>query len=139
MKIDLKQLPQDREVTLSDSLETQELDLELSGIRLVSPIQITAKVIKINDTVDVKINLKSDILTQCSCCLTETEQAIDKNFRADYSIGKNDTFIDITEDIRQEIMLDYPLKPLCKSSCKGLCVKCGKNLNEGPCDCKKTN
>lgn len=136
MKIDLRQLPQDREVTLNDSLKPQELDLEVNGIKLVSPIQITAKVIKINDTVDAKINLKSDILTQCSRCLSETGQAIDKNFRVDYSIGKYDTFIDITEDIRQEIMLDYPLKPLCKSSCKGLCVKCGKNLNEGPCDCK---
>lgn len=136
MKIDLKQLPQDKEVILTDSIEPQELDLEVNGIRLVSPIQISAKVIKIKDTVDVKIGLKSTILTQCSRCLAESQSVINKDFRADYQIDKYDTFIDISDDIRQEIILDYPIKPLCKNSCKGLCVKCGKNLNEGPCDCK---
>jgi uncharacterized protein len=45
--------------------------------------------------------------------------------------------IDLGPDIREEIILDYPVKPLCKPDCKGLCPTCGKNLNEGQCNCNK--
>ncbi len=37
--------------------------------------------------------------------------------------------------LRDDILLALPSKHLCKESCKGLCPKCGKNLNEGSCDC----
>ena len=37
---------------------------------------------------------------------------------------------------REEIILGYPVKFLCKIDCLGLCPKCGQNLNEKKCDCK---
>ncbi len=43
--------------------------------------------------------------------------------------------IDLTEAIRQYKLLASPMKPLCKETCPGLCVHCGKNLNEGKCNC----
>ncbi|MCR5485868.1 MAG: DUF177 domain-containing protein [Clostridiales bacterium] len=39
--------------------------------------------------------------------------------------------------IRDDIFLSMPSKFLCREDCKGLCPSCGKNLNEGPCSCKK--
>lgn len=45
--------------------------------------------------------------------------------------------IDLTEVIRQDILLAIPPRPLCRSKCAGLCPICGKNWNEGPCDCKR--
>jgi uncharacterized protein len=39
--------------------------------------------------------------------------------------------------MRDQVFLALPLKPLCKEDCKGLCPKCGKDLNEGPCGCKE--
>ena len=45
--------------------------------------------------------------------------------------------LDLDEFIYQEIQLFLPQKMLCKEDCKGLCQKCGANLNDGPCDCKK--
>jgi len=48
-----------------------------------------------------------------------------------------DPIIDITEYLINEIMLDIPIKPLCKEDCNGLCPVCGTNLNEDTCDCKK--
>lgn len=45
--------------------------------------------------------------------------------------------IDLDVFIREEILLFLPSKILCREDCKGLCPKCGKNLNEGSCDCKK--
>ncbi len=45
------------------------------------------------------------------------------------------TMLDLTEFIDGEISLGIPMKVLCKPDCKGLCPKCGHNLNEGPCGC----
>ena len=39
--------------------------------------------------------------------------------------------------LRDDILLELPSKFLCKKSCKGLCPKCGKNLNEGLCGCSR--
>lgn len=45
--------------------------------------------------------------------------------------------LDLNEFITEEIQLFLPSKILCKPDCKGLCYKCGKNLNFGNCGCKK--
>ncbi|MFN3475993.1 MAG: YceD family protein [Candidatus Methylomirabilales bacterium] len=45
--------------------------------------------------------------------------------------------IDILNLIRQNILLDLPVQPLCREECRGLCSKCGANLNEGLCGCQK--
>ena len=37
----------------------------------------------------------------------------------------------------EDVVLNLPSKVLCKDDCKGLCPQCGKNLNDGPCDCKE--
>jgi uncharacterized protein len=48
------------------------------------------------------------------------------------------TFIDISDDVRQTAVLTIPLKVLCRDDCRGLCPKCGMNLNEQQCDCTDT-
>lgn len=141
MRIDLNQLPEAQVVEFQEAEEPADLDLEASGIKILSAIEIKANALKSRDNLDVKIALKARALTQCSRCLTDTEVILQKDFRLDYTIskptsgGRQDSFVDLSEDIRQEIILDYPVKPLCNPSCKGLCVKCGKNLNEGNCEC----
>jgi uncharacterized protein len=37
--------------------------------------------------------------------------------------------------LRQLLIVELPVHPLCSENCQGLCTTCGKNLNEGPCDC----
>lgn len=44
--------------------------------------------------------------------------------------------IEITDDIREFALLAVPMKILCKGDCKGLCVKCGADLNQSKCTCK---
>jgi uncharacterized protein len=44
--------------------------------------------------------------------------------------------LDLSEVVRQDILLAIPVSPVCRSKCAGLCLTCGKNLNDGPCDCK---
>lgn len=45
--------------------------------------------------------------------------------------------IDLTEVVRQNLMLAVPPKPICRTRCLGLCPICGKNWNQGSCDCKR--
>ena len=44
---------------------------------------------------------------------------------------------DLDEIIRTIFVLNMDSKLLCKEDCKGLCFRCGKNLNDGPCGCQK--
>ncbi len=46
-------------------------------------------------------------------------------------------FANIDEIVRTVFILNMDTKFLCSDDCKGLCCRCGKNLNEGPCDCQK--
>ncbi len=46
-----------------------------------------------------------------------------------------DGTINLMHALREQILLALPIKPMCRSDCLGLCSNCGKNLNEGPCDC----
>ena len=46
-----------------------------------------------------------------------------------------DGIFDLNELLRQNTLVAVPIKPLCSEECKGLCPHCGKNLNDGPCDC----
>ena len=43
--------------------------------------------------------------------------------------------VDLTPEIRDAVLLALPLNPLCRKDCAGLCPRCGKSLESGPCDC----
>lgn len=46
--------------------------------------------------------------------------------------------IDLSPAVREQVLLSVPASPLCREDCKGLCPKCGKDLNEGECGCDRT-
>jgi uncharacterized protein len=43
--------------------------------------------------------------------------------------------IELAPMLREHIILASPMQPLCRENCAGLCARCGKDLNEGPCQC----
>lgn len=43
--------------------------------------------------------------------------------------------LDLAPMLREQVILSAPMHPLCKEDCAGLCAHCGKDLNEGPCQC----
>jgi len=45
--------------------------------------------------------------------------------------------IDLKPAVREQVLLQIPGSPLCREDCKGLCPKCGKDLNEGDCGCDR--
>ncbi len=79
------------------------------------------------------------IKADCRCTLLpEVEQGEEKialkteDLDIGYYAGQ---VIDLTPIIFEQIMLQIPMKVLCRESCKGLCSRCGINLNTGSCDC----
>ena len=44
---------------------------------------------------------------------------------------------DLEDIVRTVFVLNFDPKLLCKPDCKGICCRCGKNLNDGPCSCQK--
>lgn len=56
------------------------------------------------------------------------EELVEKEFIFGYNL-------DVDELVYSEILVNWPMKTLCKESCKGICRKCGANLNYGTCDC----
>lgn len=54
----------------------------------------------------------------------------------DFGYYEGDRF-DLSEIIREKMFLSEPMKNLCKDDCKGLCQRCGEDLNLGLCGCKE--
>ncbi|MEF9925156.1 MAG: DUF177 domain-containing protein [Raoultibacter sp.] len=69
--------------------------------------------------------------------LTSTEESsqAEEMEEDEFEVLGADHLIDFEPLIRAAVLLECPLVPLCTDECKGLCSSCGKNLNEGPCDC----
>lgn len=74
----------------------------------------------------------------CDRCLTQASENQVHEFEEEFDKAEAvDDLIDVTELLRDELLAGQPLKNLCKVDCKGLCPKCGANLNEGECGCDK--
>lgn len=101
----------------------------------------------------VQGNISGTIRMACSRCLEEFKNPINNNFVAMFKekqlMKKDDAetdvfpyennIIDLFDLIRQTVIMEIPMKPLCKNDCAGLCPVCGKNLNREKCSCKVQN
>lgn len=134
MRIEVSKIPPEG-LTLTEELLSRDLDLETDLIRFKSPIKLKAQVSKITNAITVDLTVEALMSASCSRCLELFEMDFKKAMQLNYAADKSTLSIDLNPDIRQELILDYPVKPLCNSDCKGLCPKCGRNLNEGKCNC----
>lgn len=73
------------------------------------------------------------------CHSFKTERPVARNLTADendeYILTDEDGFLDLAAVFNDELLLELPTKLLCREECKGLCPKCGKDLNKGSCNC----
>ncbi len=121
---------------LNEVINPKDLDLETDLVKFSGPVTVKGVITKITNAVTADLSLAATVNLVCSRCLAEFKSPIEKKLRLNYGVDKTDIGLDLGPDIRQEIILDYPLKPLCSPVCKGLCPVCGKNRNEGACSCK---
>jgi uncharacterized protein len=80
----------------------------------------------------------------CSRCLAPVETDFDLRVREVFEKdpAENETYplrhdeIDLEQPLRDVVVPELPIVPLCRPDCAGLCATCGANLNEGECDCQ---
>jgi uncharacterized protein len=134
VKIFINQVAASDGLFLEGEIKPAELDLETELVKPHSNFKIKAQVSRVINALIVKLNMRAVLSAVCSRCLEEFEWDLNKDTQLSYPIDSA-AFIDLNPEIREEIILDYPMKPLCNPECRGLCVKCGKNKNEGGCNC----
>lgn len=83
---------------------------------------------------DVPVNFKVEISKEINLekfLAGDVEELEDTN----YMLG---TSLDVDKLIFGEILVSWPMKVLCRNDCKGICKRCGTNLNLATCQCQKT-
>ena len=134
MKIYINQIPAEG-IELKERILPQDLELDTDQIKFREPISVVLYAHRITNALTVEMTLTAPMVFICSRCLNEFGSVYNKSFKLGYQLERDTRFIDLSCDIRQEIILDYPIQALCKPDCKGLCHKCGKDLNQDKCDC----
>ena len=134
MKILVNEIPAEG-LNVKGELDPVKLNLETKQINFSSPVNVECFLTKTRDDLFAKCKLIARTRETCSRCLKEFNMNIEKKVDLHYEL-KGELSIELDDNLKDEIIIDYPMKILCKEDCKGLCSQCGKNLNEGPCDCK---
>jgi len=108
------------------------LDMDRFDVQLKNPIAVSSFITKADQELIVQAEIRCLLRLSCARCLTSFEHPLQTETTLSYQVASTEV-VDITEDIRQEIILAYPMIPVCQSGCKGLCSMCGQNLNSSPC------
>ena len=133
-KVDLTQIPSEG-VKVSESFGRKDLDIETHEVRLLDEVCVEATIKNIGKEVEFSGRVRGTISVCCSRCLDEFRVNLDKKVNFTYPVDRSSPVVDILEDIREDIILGYSMKYLCSEDCKGICPRCGKNLNREKCIC----
>jgi uncharacterized protein len=84
----------------------------------------------------VRGSLEQDFSAECSRCAEEFDFTLEvPDFTVSVEIKERTEIVDLTNELRESIILELPMYPICRDDCRGICQTCGKNLNkeEGSC------
>ncbi len=131
MKIYVSRIPEEG-VRNHATYDPTDMEMDRFDIHLRESFEVDAFIARADRELVVNVDIRAPMHLTCARCLEEFAAAITTDAVFSYSI-KPDDVVDITDDLRQEIILAYPMIPMCRPDCKGLCPTCGQNLNAGPC------
>jgi len=133
-----------------------DLDIDPAYARLAGRIAVRLRVFRVNDKIEVQGEIAAPVDLSCDRCLAPVRQPIraalriyaerreSRDRRSDQEVREDDLgivyhdgrFLDLTDEIRQVFLVEVPWHILCREDCRGLCPRCGANLNDGPCGCE---
>lgn len=128
-----------------------EMDLSSTDINgshpFVSPVSVRGTVKSLDGFAQLSAEVFFDFSIPCDRCTKQINRRCHYTFSHSLVLSleneDDDSYIqiqeyklDLDELIRADILLELPTKYLCDEDCKGLCPVCGKNLNDGTCDCE---
>jgi len=116
--------------------------------------EVEAIIHRLQDLITVRGDLTGQYHRPCDRCLNDAVVSVaaslevvirqrglsmdaDEGDEGEYLLIASDdeVEIDLTEQIRDRIVVELPIAVHCREGCKGLCPQCGEDLNEGPCEC----
>ena len=135
-------------------LESSELDVDVGYATITGKASFCGEAVRTGSRAHVRGKVRADVSLDCARCLepitkhidvlfddtfvdasetraAETEIDIDELDESLVPEGK----IDVTEVIREQVLLALPEQIFCREDCKGLCPKCGANRNLIDCKC----
>jgi len=135
-------------------ISAQKIDNE---VRTKKPTVGKVELKRTDKGINSNYKINSTVGLICFRCAEEFEKKISLNFNTQYRLAQADLPQAVFEEeqdegffyilpnnkidpwlaIRQEILLSLPMKILCRKSCRGICLKCGQNLNKNKCRCQK--
>ncbi|MGE5613517.1 MAG: YceD family protein [Bacillota bacterium] len=131
MKLDFSEEPEEKE--------------PVAGFILDSDLSFSGTLTNYNGIITLEGYLKTSYIGECYRCLRMTGRTLEIKIKEDYTgnvpEGEVDIYcferkiLDIGKAFYDNIILSLPMKHLCSEQCKGLCGRCGANLNEGQCGC----
>jgi uncharacterized protein len=136
-------------------VESEPRTLDLPQTEWVDPVRATLEVERSDERVTVRGHLKAAARLECVRCLRAFEYPVEAPLevfaerigtarrkadeveldRDNYMRFHDGQSLDLGSDAREALLLEIPISPHCREDCKGLCPRCGADLNAGPCGC----
>src|SRR5258708_39493458 len=152
MTLDLATLPVGSSQVV---LDADAAGLELPAEEWRGPIRAELRVEKNGEQVSIRGRLVATAELDCVRCLKRFELSLDPAFevyaersgagrhpredadleRDGYMLFHDGRRLVLGAAVREALLLEIPVAPHCREDCRGLCPRCGADLNEGPCGC----
>ncbi len=148
MKINIASVLRNEGASKEFSGETVLGSFEYMGstLNFETPLKITGRIYNIGGTLEISAQITGEYTTVCSRCgidisggfSAELFESVDDELSDidEECITVSGNVIDISGSIDACIFGSLPMQPLCKEDCKGLCHKCGTDLNKNECNCE---
>jgi uncharacterized protein len=132
---------------------SETLGLIYEEAEFVSPLSCTVLLLRQGgDNIFVTVDITSVMSADCRRCIKPFEINVATTFDVFFSYSDESSeqeatderfydgeTLDISEDVRQALILEIPMWPLCSETCEGVCPQCGTELNVGACACDVEN
>jgi len=126
------------------SLDLGNLQLVESHLKCTISVDTLSHGYRVHGTIEAMVHetcdrclvkFKENFQSLLNVILTNEQSLLNEKNVDVIQFPDTEEFIDLSSVIHDLVLLEEPIKRLCKKSCKGLCSACGKNLNETTCTC----
>jgi uncharacterized protein len=114
--------------TIEDVIPAEKWDLDSKEIKVIGFIKVSVDAALYGTEVVCDATVRTLRKVTCSRCLDEVEQEDVCSFTLSYCTKEHPDTIDIEDDIREEVILNWPMIPLCSEDCKGLDPVTGEKI-----------